>query len=258
MNKSESLALLFSFIAGISTGIGGISILFGKHFNTKVLDFSLGFSAGVMIHVALGDLMMESQSLIGQSVGGRAGGLLALVFLVIGMLLAALIEGFVPDESQFKITGQINSAKLFRVGIVSVGVIALHNFPEGIATFSAGYHGMAMGLPITFAVAMHNIPEGLCVAMPIYFATKSRKLAFGYSFMTGLAEPLGAIVTWLFLRPFLNDYLLGVIFAIVSGTMLLISFSEILPASQQHGHKLQSLCGVLSGILAMGICFQII
>lgn len=258
MNKNESLALLFSLVAGLSTGIGSIAMFFTKYVNTKVLDFSLGFSAGVMLHVALGDLMIEAQELMGGSMSDKGSGLLALVFLIIGILLSAFIEGFVPDATELKVKGQLESAKIFRIGIVSVVVIALHNFPEGIATFSAGYHGMEMGLPITFAVAMHNIPEGMCVAMPIYFATKSRKKAFTYSVLTGLAEPLGALVTFLFLRPFLNDFLLGIIFAIVSGTMLFITFSEILPTSWEHGHKGQALCGVLAGILAMGVCFVIV
>jgi len=258
MNHNESLALLFSLLAGLSTCIGSMVIFFTRYYNTKILDFSFGFSAGVMIYIAIGDLMVESQELIRQSVTGKKGDLLSIVFLIIGLLLAALIEGFVPKEPELKITRGKGSAQVFRVGIVSAIAMVLHNFPEGIATFMAGIHGISMGLPIMLAVAMHNIPEGLCIAMPIYFATKSRKKAFVFSFLSGLAEPAGAIITYLFLRPFINSFLLGIIFAIVAGTMLFISFCEILPASWQHGHKYVSLCGVLLGLTVMALCLIII
>lgn len=258
MDHNESLALLFSLLAGLSTCIGSMTIFFTRHYNTKILDFSFGFSGGVMIYIAIGDLMIESRELIRHSITGKKGDLLSIVFLIIGLLLAALIEGFVPKEPELKITSGMSSAQTFRVGIVSAIVMVLHNFPEGIAAFMAGIHGISMGLPIMLAVAMHNIPEGLCIAMPIYFAAKSRKKAFAFSFLAGLAEPAGAIITYFFLRPFINSFLSGIIFAIVAGTMLFISFCEILPASQQHGHKYVSLCGVLLGVTVMALCLIII
>lgn len=129
--------------------------------------------------------------------------------------------------------------------------IGLHNFPEGIATFMAGYTDVSLGIQVTIAIAMHNIPEGISVAMPIYFATGSKWKAAKYTFLSGFAEPLGAFVAFLVLRPFINDLVMGIIFAIVTGIMLYIAIEELLPSSRQYGHKRLALISTFVGIVIM-------
>ena len=130
--------------------------------------------------------------------------------------------------------------------------IGLHyNFPEGIATFMAGYEDMALGISIAAAIAMHNIPEGISVAMPIYFATGNRLKALKYTFLSGIAEPLGALLAFLLLKPYINDFSLGIIFALISGVMLYIAIEELLPSSRQYGYTRESLMAVFCGIALM-------
>ncbi len=258
MQENETLALILSLLAGLSTCIGSIAIFGSKQFSTRTLAFCLGFSSGVMIYVAIGDLMPEAGIFIQQSMTGKLGELFVLLYLSLGILLAIGIEAVVPSEAKIRFSKQVSSVQMLRVGMVSALAVILHNFPEGMATFMAGYQGISVGLPIALAVTLHNIPEGLVIAMPIYFATKSRKKAFIYSFFAGLAEPFGAVITYIFLKPFLTTYLLGAVFAIVAGIMLVISFHELLPTSQQHGHKYASLCGVFLGIIFMAFCVIVV
>ena len=139
--------------------------------------------------------------------------------------MAFLIESFIPEEEKDKFPSDDKNFSLFRVGLVSTIALMIHNFPEGIATFVSGYQDAALGISVTLAIALHNIPEGIAIAMPIYFATKSRAKALKYSFLSGMAEPLGAFISFLFLKPFINDLVLGIVFAVVSGIMMYISFA---------------------------------
>ncbi|MDZ5035404.1 ZIP family metal transporter, partial [Clostridium perfringens] len=127
--------------------------------------------------------------------------------------------------------------KLYRVGFVSMIALMIHNFPEGIATFVSGYENTTLGISIALAIALHNIPEGISVAMPIYYSTKSKYKAFKYTLFSGLAEPIGALLAFLFLRPYINEIILAIIFAMVSGIMLYISFAELIPSSRQYGYN---------------------
>jgi ZIP family zinc transporter len=127
----------------------------------------------------------------------------------------------------------------------------IHNFPEGIATFVSGYQDTSLGISVALAIALHNIPEGIAIAMPIYYATKSRYKAIKYSFLSGMAEPLGALIAFLFLKPFINELILGIIFAIVSGIMLYISLDELIPSSRKYGYHRLSIASIFLGISIM-------
>lgn len=131
--------------------------------------------------------------------------------------------------------------------------IGLHNFPEGIATFMAGYEDITLGISIAVAIALHNIPEGIAVAMPIYFAIGSKSKAVKYTLLSGIAEPIGALLAFLVLRPFINDFVLGVIFCAVAGIMIYISIEELIPSSRQYGHDRAALVATLAGICLMSL-----
>ena len=142
---------------------------------------------------------------------------------------------------------------LMRVGLLTALAIAIHNFPEGLATFVSALQSPSVAIPIVAAIAIHNIPEGIAVSVPIYQATGSRRKAFCYSFLSGLAEPLGALLGWLVLRPFMNDTVLGILFAGVAGIMVFISFDELLPAAREYGEHHLSLYGLIAGMAVMAV-----
>ncbi|SFD00193.1 zinc transporter ZupT [Clostridium uliginosum] len=251
MNDNTFLALLLSFFAGISTVLGAIIVLFSKKKSDKTITFALGFSAGVMICVSFTDLFPHAEETLVHYYGNIYGVLLTIFYMLTGVIFAMLIDKFVPHEPKSREDHDNKHLDLFRVGFVSMIAITLHNFPEGIATFMSGYQDITLGVSIAVAIALHNIPEGIAVAMPIYYSTGSRKKAFKYTLYSGLSEPLGALIAFLILKPFINDFLLGLIFAFVMGIMLYISFEELIPSSRQYGYNNLSLYSIFLGICIM-------
>lgn len=242
-------ALLLSVIAGFSTMLGTVLLFFTKGKSEKLVTASLGFAAGVMLSVSFLDLLPHAKTFIANFAGNQAGILLTVVSLCIGVLLAAGLDRLVPHEES-EDDGREHK-NLFRVGFVSMMAIGLHNFPEGIATFMAGYSNRSLGISIMIAIAMHNIPEGISVAMPVYFATGSKLKALKYTFLSGIAEPVGALLAFILLRPFINDLMMGVIFAIITGVMLYLSIEELIPSSRQYGYKNMALISTFAGIVLM-------
>ena len=240
------IPLLFSFIGGMSTIIGAFIIFFTKGNNKKLLTFSLSFSAGVMITVSLTDLYPCARETFLKEIGDFRGVLYSLLFMLIGILIALLINIFIPQSNTEKYKSDDNS--LYKIGIITMVALILHNFPEGITTFISGYENRLLGIYITIAIALHNIPEGISIAVPIYFSTKSKAKAFKYTFLSGIAEPIGAFIAFLFLKPFINNFILAVCFSIISGIMLYISFTELIPTSIKTGYKRVSVFSLFLGI----------
>ncbi|HZK28271.1 MAG TPA: zinc transporter ZupT [Thermoclostridium sp.] len=260
------IAFGLTLIAGLSTGIGSIIAFFAKRTNTRFLSISLGFSAGVMIYVSFADMYVEAQSTLAIALGQRNGAWAAALAFFGGMLLIALIDKLIPSaENPHEIKrvedvgdvedGNIpnDSTKLIRMGTLTALAIAIHNFPEGIATFIAAMKDPSLGIAITVAVAIHNIPEGISVSIPIYYATGDKKKAFKLSFLSGLAEPLGALVGFLILMPFLNDVVFGVVFAVVAGIMVYIALDELLPAAREYEQAHLSIYGLIAGMMVMAV-----
>ena len=165
--------------------------------------------------------------------------------------MAYLIDIFIPEEEKGTVPNCNNNFDIFRVGLVSTIALMIHNFPEGIATFVSGYQDTSLGIAVTLAIALHNIPEGIAIAMPIYFATKSKYKAIKYSFLSGMAEPLGALIAFLCLKPFINELILGIIFAVVCGIMIYISLDELIPSSRKYGYTRLSVASIFLGISIM-------
>ena len=253
LDKNSIFPLILSTIAGLSTVLGAVIVFFTKNRNERFLTFALGFSAGVMITVSFTDLFPTAENAISKYHGKVSGILWSILFLLIGALMAYLIDSFIPAEEKGTVPKVKNDFDNFRVGLVSTIALMIHNFPEGIATFVSSYQDTRLGLSVTFAIALHNIPEGIAIAMPIYFATKSRFKAIKYSFLSGMAEPLGALIAFLCLKPFINELILGIIFAVVCGIMLYISFAELIPSSRKYGYTRISLASIFLGICIMPI-----
>ncbi len=258
-NENIGFAFILTLFAGLSTGIGSALAFFAKRTNTNFLSVALGFSAGVMIFVSFVEIFPEAKHSLISQYGDNLGVSLATLALFVGMLLAAGIDKLIPNHEnphEPKLVEDMavnNSDKLYRMGIFSAIAIAVHNFPEGLATFVAALGDSQMGIAIAVAIAIHNIPEGIAVSVPIYYATGDRKKAFYLSFLSGLAEPVGAIIGYLLLLPFMNESVFGFLFALIAGIMIFISFDELLPASEKYGEHHLSIYGLIGGMLVMAI-----
>jgi len=221
-----SYSFLVSSLAGLSTLLGSF-LIFVKQGSNKLLSGSLSFAAGVMVTVSLIDLIPSSYGLLTNSFFSGFAILLLLTFFVIGVILSMLIDKYLPDTEY---TGN----SLYRVGIFSMLAIILHNIPEGIATFMASSVNRSLGLSLALAISLHNIPEGISISVPIYYATKSKRKALLYTFISGISEPFGAVLAYLFLSPFMNDILMGFLFAMIAGIMIHISIYELLPTARKY------------------------
>ena len=244
-------ALLISFLAGMATSIGGVLTFFVKKGNMKALALGLSFSAGVMLCISFMDILPESIGWLGGVLGEKKGGILAVCFLLVGILIAGLIDYLIPDHVTDAMITDTNKTKLKRVGLMAALAIAVHNFPEGIATFMTGLKSISLSIPIAAAIALHNIPEGISVALPIYNATGKKRKAFFWASLSGMAEPFGAVIGFLLLRNFLNDFTFGIMFAIIAGIMIYLSLDELLPLSHEYSEGHQCIVGVSCGILVM-------
>lgn len=249
LDKSSILPLILSVVAGLSTVLGAFIVFISKSENKRLISFALAFSAGVMITISFTDLFPSAEIALSKFLGKTFGVIYTLLFILCGILMALLIDKFIPEEEKNMPSNNKDNSNLYRVGFVSMIAIMLHNFPEGIATFISGYEDISLGIYVTIAIALHNIPEGISVAIPIYYSTKSKLQAIKMTFISGIAEPIGALITFLFLKPFINELILGVVFAVVAGIMLYISFGELIPTSRKYGHHNLYLLGIFIGIL---------
>ncbi|SIS38412.1 zinc transporter ZupT [Salimicrobium flavidum] len=257
------LAFGLTLMAGLATGIGSILAFFTSTTNTKFLSLALGFSAGVMIYVSMVEIFFKAQESLIAALGPEGGRWLTAGSFFAGMFIIALIDKFIPKEGNphelkkvedmSKSQTEIKDPALMKMGVFTALAIALHNFPEGIATFTSALQDPSLGVAIAIAIAIHNVPEGIAVSVPIYYATGNKKRAFKLSFLSGLSEPVGAVVAFLILMPFLNDIMFGVLFASVAGIMVFISLDELLPASRQYGEAHLSIYGVVAGMVVMSM-----
>jgi len=255
-------AFMLTLFAGLATGIGSAIAFFAKRTNTKFLSIALGFSAGVMIYVSMIEIMVKAQEALIDHLGKTAGSYMTVLGFFTGIAMIMIIDKIVPEmgnphetHTVEEMDGQSteHKAKLMRMGLFTALAIAIHNFPEGIATFTAALTNPSLGVAIAVAIAIHNIPEGIAVSVPIYYATGSKKKAFLYSFLSGLAEPIGAIFAFVVLRNFLNEGVFGFIFAAVAGIMVYISLDELLPAAKEYGEHHLSIYGLIAGMAVMAV-----
>ena len=234
------MALTLSLIAGLSTIIGSIFIFFKK--NKNVLLNSFAFAAGVMITVSLIDLIPESFSYLSTYYYPFPALLFVLICFVIGILISSFIDYYIPENNP-----------IYKIGIISLIAIIMHNIPEGIATFMTTSTNLSLGLSLTIAIALHNIPEGISIAVPIYYSTGNRKKALFYTFVSAISEPFGALLAFLFLKPFMNNLVMGLLMAMIAGIMSYISFFELLPKSLSYKNKSLSYIFLVIGIIFMAI-----
>ncbi|NLY91139.1 MAG: zinc transporter ZupT [Firmicutes bacterium] len=260
--------LLFAFgltlLAGLSTGIGSILAFYAKQTNKKFLSVALGFSAGVMIYVSMIEIFAEARVSLETVYGSTKGYWATTVAFFTGIAIIALIDKFVPSpgnphdmQSEEDVEAKPNDPALLRLGLFSALAIAIHNFPEGIATFASAVKDPTLGISIAVAIAIHNLPEGIVVSVPVYYATGSRKKALFYSFISGFSEPLGAVLGYFLLLRFLSEAMFGWIFAAVAGIMVYISLDELLPTAEKYGEHHYAIYGLILGMLTMAFSLLI-
>ncbi len=256
------VAFLLTLLAGLSTGIGSLIALLKKDFSKNWLIIALGFSAGVMIFVAFVEIMHASRELFTEVYGHHASPWYQMGAFFAGIALIMIIDKFVPNfenphEPHFEMSDydqehKKDMAKLKKMGVLTALAIGIHNFPEGMAVFSSALVNPEIGISIAVAIALHNIPEGIAVSVPIYYATGSKKKAFWLSFLSGLAEPVGALIGYAILSTYMSDSLIGWVLGMTAGIMVFISIDELLPTAQKYdtGHK--AIYSMLAGMAVMG------
>lgn len=252
MTENVGIALLLATIAGLSTGIGSAIAYFIRKPKAIYLSFSMGLASGVMLYVSFVELLPQASESIGVTWGTVA--------FFAGIFLTSLLDALIPEadnphhytESKGIVVGEKNP-HLFRTGLFTALAIGVHNFPEGLAAFGVALSSVELGVIVTIAIAIHNIPEGISVSIPIYYATGSKNKAFWYSFASGLAEPIGAFIGYLILRPFLSPELISFLLAGIAGIMVYISLDEILPTAHRYGHGHAVISGAVLGMLIMAL-----
>ncbi len=249
--NSVTIAFMMTAIAGLSTLLGSVFVFFMKKDNAKALSVSLGFSAGVMLFISMNAILVSAQNDLSAVHGDRIGGWLAISAFFIGMLCIALIDRLIPSNLNPHEATHSNQNKLYRMGLLSAAAIGLHNLPEGMVSFISALQDPVASIPVIVAIAIHNVPEGMVVSLPIYQATGSKRKAFYYSFLSGIAEPIGALLAYSVLQPFLSETLFAVIFAGVAGIMVYISLDVLLPSAREYGEHHLSLYGLIAGMFVM-------
>lgn len=242
--ENTTVALMLSLIAGLSTIIGSIFIFFKKDKN--ILLNSFAFAAGVMITVSLIDLIPESFSYLSTYYYPFPALLFVLIYFVIGVLISSFIDYYIPENNP-----------IYKIGIISLIAIIMHNIPEGMATFIASNTDIKLGITLTIAIALHNIPEGITIALPIFYSTKSRKRALLYTTIAGLSEFFGALITCIFLKDYITYKFMGYLLAIIAGIMIQISFYELLPEVWKARQK-RGILYFLLGSIIMFLSIKII
>ncbi len=258
MTEHIPFALMLTLGAGLATGVGSAIAFFARHTNKRLLSFSLGLSGGVMVYVSFMELMPQASETLSAVWGDKQGELWTVVAFFAGMGLIGLIDRLVPEvenpheaHTVEELQNRPKERRLMRMGLMAALAIAIHNFPEGIATFASAMDNPTLGIAIAIAVAIHNIPEGIAVSVPIYYATGSRSKAFLWSLLSGLAEPAGALLAWLLLAPLMTPALMGSLLAGVAGIMVFISLDELLPAAREYGEAHTAIYGIITGMVVM-------
>ncbi len=264
INETVLFAFGLTLFAGLSTGIGSALAFFTKTTNTKFLSLSLGFSAGVMIYVSMIEIFFKAKDSLVAEMGEKMGSWVTVISFFGGIFFIGIIDKLIPsienpheirlvEEMDDKAKAEHKNKKLLKMGMFTALAIAIHNLPEGLATFTAALTDPSLGIAIAVAIAIHNIPEGIAVSVPIYFATGDKKKAFWYSFLSGVAEPVGALIGYVILRPFMSDTIFGILFAGVAGIMVFISIDELLPAAREYGEHHLSIYGLVLGMMVMAV-----
>ena len=248
--KKIIFSFLISSLAGFSTLLGLIPCFIKNKNKDGVIAFSLAFSAGVMIAISLTSLIPEALELVNKNFKLFFSCILLSIFIVLGIIFSMTIDQ--------KIDNYISNNQLYKLGIISVIALMLHNIPEGITTFISSSVDLKLGIILAISIALHNIPEGISIAVPIYYSTGSIKKAFIYTLISGFSELFGAVLAYLFLAKYVNDLMLGIILSTTAGIMIHISMYELIPSAFNYKQKKVTFIALMIGAIVMLLCTLII
>ncbi len=254
-------AFIWTVIAGLTMVIGGVVAASGKKTSDNLLSVIMGFSAGLLIYISFMELLPESLEYMEQTLERHVGYMIMIAAFLAGIAIVALINRFSPcpcelhehDDNCTCKEHNHNASGLYKAGFASMIAISLHNLPEGFAIFSSTLHNASVGLSLVLAVALHNVPEGLAIAMPVYKATGNKAKAVLMSLYAGLCTPVGAIIGMLVFGSEINPLTMGIVFAVIAGTMVFVALSELYPSAMHHGKKGTAMCSVVAGMIFMAL-----
>lgn len=234
---------LLTTLSGLATLLGTLPIFFKIKNKDLIIGSACSFAGGVMLCISILDLIPESLAYLSNYVNSFFTILLTFLFIFLGIILSSVIDTTVEKASQ--------KSSLFKVGIISMIAIIIHNIPEGIVTFIVTEKNILLGISICIAIALHNIPEGISIAIPIYYASKSKKQALFYTFISALSEPFGALITAIFLFRYINDFVLGLLFSLIAGIMIQISLNKLIPTGSSYQNKSSIIFLVIGFVLML-------
>lgn len=252
------IALGVTTAAGLATALGGVMVFTSRTPNPRLLAFGLAFAGGAMVFVSLAEILQKSIAAFTEAYDERLGFMWGMFAFLGGMLLIATIDRLIPNphetlSTEDKFLAENSKEYIKRVGFLTAIAITAHNFPEGLATFFAMLESAAVGLPLALAIMVHNIPEGIAIAIPVYFATNSKTYAFIASLLSGLAEPVGAIIGYVVLAPFMSPSVFGAVFGIIAGVMVFLALDELLPAAKKYARGHETVYGLVTGMVIMAV-----
>ncbi len=241
MNNNIFIALLISSLAGLSTFIGGLIVF--KDFKDKdgFISFALSFSLSVMISISIFDLIPESFKTLIINYGFITSLIISIIAFILGMLLVSKVS------CKLDVKGE--GSNLYKVGLLSMVALMIHNFPEGIATFMSAYNDLSTGISLGIAIMLHNIPEGISISVPIYYSTKKRSRGLIYALISGLAEPFGALMAYILLKNFISDISISIVLIFVAGIMISLSINEMLVEALKYNKRKQMNIGLILGLI---------
>lgn len=244
--------------AALATVLGALSVFTAKQSNPRLLAFGLSFAGGAMVYISLVEIFQKSNTSFAENFDERMAYTLASLAFFAGVALLVFIDRLIPNPHAELAAGQsLNTEaerqKLFKVGLLATLAITAHNFPEGMATFFSTLDDPAVGTSLALAIAVHNIPEGISIALPVYYATGSKKIAVLATFLSGLAEPLGALLGYAVLAPFLSPEVYGMVFGMIAGAMVFLSLDELLPAAKRYAKGHETVYGIVLGMAIIAL-----
>lgn len=274
------VAFAITFAAGMATVLGSLLVIWAQRTNTRLLAFGLAFSGGAMVYVSLVEIFVKANESFAKTADAQTAYMYATLFFFAGVAILFAIDRFVPnphtglDEKQVRSAaldaapnnggeapaafsdGQPptkQNAALARIALLAAMAITLHNLPEGLATFFATLDNPTVGLSLAIAIAVHNIPEGVSIAIPVYYASGSKTKAVAATAISGLAEPVGALIGYIALASFLSPFVFGAVFAVIAGAMVFLALDELLPAARVYTRGHETVYGMLAGMGAIAM-----
>ncbi|MCD7097234.1 zinc transporter ZupT [Stenotrophomonas sp. MMGLT7] len=257
-NHGVLIALGVSLAAGLATALGSLMVLFSKRPDPRLLAFGLAFAGGAMVYVSLSEILNKAIASFALDYGDRLGFTFGTLAFLGGVLLIVAIDHFIPNPHESLDPGDPlfhkgSQGYLRRVGLLTAVAVTAHNFPEGLATFFATLESPSVGMPLAFAIAIHNIPEGIAIAVPVYFATHNKLYAFGASLLSGLAEPIGAVIGYVALAGVLSNAVFGLVFGLIAGVMVFLALDELLPAAKRYARGHETVYGLVTGMATLAL-----